>query len=246
VSELRGSGEALARVGVSACLLGERVRYDGGHKEHPLLRGGLAPWITLVAVCPEAELGLGTPREPIQLVRRVVKNADAQVGDEQTGREGIALLAPGSGLDHTESMARFAQERVAQLVVQGLDGYVLKSRSPSCGLAVEVHTPRGLLPRAARGRFAEVLAQELPDLPLCEEHDLDQDARRERFLHRVRAHAWLRQSSHPDREALLAFHEEQRAHLDAGAFEELRASLLQELDPARYRRGLLGALARES
>jgi len=217
-------------VGVSACLLGQRVRYDGGHKEHPLLSGGLAPWLTLVPVCPEDELGLGTPREPIQL--------------ELSG-EAIALRAPGSGLDHTLPMARFARQRIRDLVSRGLDGYVLKSRSPSCGLAVEVQTPSGPLPRRTRGRFAEALALELPDLPLCSERDLDHPPARESFLRRVEAHAWLRARPLPCLAALLEFHEGQRPHLEAADHARLRALLSEAPTPeelAGYRRALLSAL----
>jgi len=221
---------ALARVGVSACLLGQRVRYDGGHKEHQLLSKGLAPWLTLAPVCPEDELGLGTPREPIRL---------ALAGEE------ITLRAPGSGSDHTQAMARFARRRIEKLVTQGLDGYVLKSRSPSCGLAVDVQSPTGPLARAARGRFAEALALELPDLPLCEESDLDHDPSRESFLRRVRCHAWLR-ATQPSFELLEEFHERQRAHVDPETHARLRAALPETPDPReldRYRSQLLRALA---
>lgn len=214
-----------ARVATSACLLGQRVRYDGGHKEHPLLRGGLRPWITLVPLCPEAELGLGTPRAPIQLV---------------DSGEGIRLRACSSAQDHTEAMASFAAGRIAELVRQGLDGGVLKSRSPSCGLAVEVHgSPR---PRLARGRFAEALALEEPLLPLCEEGDLEQPARLERFLHRVRVHAWLRQVEGPNPSAWASFHAAQAPHLDPAAHARLGA-LLASADLPGYRRELLTALA---
>lgn len=215
-----------ARVGVSACLIGERVRYDGGHKEHPLLSSGLRPWIELVPVCPEAELGLGTPREPIRL--------------ERAGASQIRLRAPGSGRDHTGAMRDFARVRVAEVVTQGLDGYVFKSRSPSCGLAVDLHADEALLPRAARGRFAEVVAEDLPELPLCEELDLEGERLRG-FLLRVRCHAWLRQSAAGGPEVLLPLHESLRPELPAHEHQRLRGLLLNE-SRERYRRALLVAL----
>src|SRR5437870_10585264 len=118
----RGSSSrptAPLRLGISACLLGQAVRYDGGHKRDPFLAEVLGRHVEWVPVCPEVELGLGVPREPIRLE-----------GDPARPR----LVAPGSGRDLTESMARLARRRCAELSRLDLSGYVLKTGSPSCGM----------------------------------------------------------------------------------------------------------------
>jgi uncharacterized protein YbbK (DUF523 family) len=107
------------RVGISTCLLGEPVRYDGGHKRDLYLVETLGRYVEWVLVCPEVELGLGTPRETLRLVR---------VG------EGVRMLIPKTGQDHTEGMRAFAQKRVRELAKEDLCGYILKKGSPSCGM----------------------------------------------------------------------------------------------------------------
>lgn len=146
------------RVGVSACLLGDAVRYNGGHKRHAWLVDVLGREVEWVSVCPEVEIGLGTPREPIELV----------------GAAGgpIQLLTVSTRVDLTERMRRFAEQRVEALSALGLSGYVLKADSPSCGLA--------------DGLFADVLVRRLPSLPVVEERDLDEAAGRDAFVARVR------------------------------------------------------------
>src|SRR5512145_2249420 len=104
-------GERPIRVGISACLLGQQVRYDGGHKRDAFLTDTLGRWVEWVPVCPEVELGLGIPREPIRLE-----------GNARAPR----LVAPKSGTDHTAAMARWARSRVAALARLDLAGYVLK------------------------------------------------------------------------------------------------------------------------
>jgi uncharacterized protein YbbK (DUF523 family) len=147
------------------------VRWDGGHKRHEWLAGVLGPRVEWVRVCPEVEIGLGVPREPIRLERR---------------GESVRLLATESGRDLTEAMTEWAKSRVRSL--RDLDGYVLKSRSPSCGLGpVPVH---GGGP--GRGLFAAVLASAHPDLPVVEETDLRRDEDRVRFLERAAAYRRMR------------------------------------------------------
>lgn len=166
-----------ARLGVSSCLLGERVRYDGGHKKDDFLTGLLARFVELVPVCPEVELGLGTPREPIRLQRD---------GDL------VRLVAPKSGKDHTEPMRRFAERRVRALARLDLCGYVLKKDSPSCGME-RVRVWGGRMPsRDGRGAFAAVLMAELPLLPVEEEGRLRDPGLRESFVERVFAYRRLK------------------------------------------------------
>ncbi len=161
------------RIGVSACLLGQAVRWDGGDKRDRFVVEELAAVAELVPVCPEVELGMGVPREPIQLVR-----ADR-----------VRLLGRESGRDHTEAMERFAEARVAQLAAMGLDGYVLKADSPSCGRAgVAVRSPTGEVTRDGVGAFAKVLAARLPGLPLVDERELADPEVRRAFVERIRQH----------------------------------------------------------
>ena len=113
-----GAGDPI-RIGVSSCLLGEPVRYNGGHKRDPFLVQTLGPFVSWVPVCPEVELGLGTPRDTIRLERR---------GDA------VRLIMPSQERDLTDAMRAFAQRRVRELEALKLSGYVLKKDSPSCGM----------------------------------------------------------------------------------------------------------------
>jgi uncharacterized protein YbgA (DUF1722 family)/uncharacterized protein YbbK (DUF523 family) len=167
------------RIGVSACLLGDEVRFDGGHKCDRFLTDVLAPHVELVPVCPEVEMGLGTPREPMQLV---------QVG------EGFRMITTRTGIDHTETMEAWARKRLRALDADDLCGYVLKSHSPSCGMeGVEVYGPAGGTPaRRGRGLFADALMQRFPALPVVEETRLADAALRDNFIERVFAYRRLK------------------------------------------------------
>jgi len=148
------------RVGISACLLGERVRWDGGHKRDAFLADVLGKHVEWVAVCPEVELGLGVPRPPIDLV-----DVDG----------GTRLVVSTSGEDLTERMQAYAAWRTKGLASLALDGYVLKSKSPSCG--------------QDRGLFARALADAMPQLPMEEESRLARASVREHFAERLLAAA---------------------------------------------------------
>jgi len=166
------------RIGVSACLLGEKVRYDGGHKRDPYLVAIFGRYMEWVPVCPEVELGLGTPRETLRLVR---------IGDD------IRLRMPKTGIDHTEAMRTYAVRRVAELAKENLRGYVLKKDSPSCGMErVRVFDAHGVPSKSGRGLFAEALLQHFPNLPVEEEGRLNDPRLRENFIERVFAYARLR------------------------------------------------------
>jgi uncharacterized protein YbbK (DUF523 family) len=166
------------RIGVSSCLLGQNVRYDGGHKRDDFLTGLLAEFVRFVPVCPEVELGLGTPREAIRLVR------DGAL---------VRLVGRASGTDHTEPMRRLAEERVAELARLDLDGYVLKKDSPSCGMERVKVYGGAVATRDGRGAFAAVLLDRLPLLPVEEEGRLNDLPLRENFVERVFAHRRLRE-----------------------------------------------------
>lgn len=168
------------RLGISACLLGEAVRYDGGHKRNAFLVDTLGALVEWVPVCPEVEMGMPTPREPIRLVQ--IGTATRLVGIE-------------SGADHTAAMQRFARRRVAELHDRELCGYVLKKDSPSCGMErVKVYPAAGGQPaKRGRGLFAAALLQGFSWLPVEEEGRLHDPRLRENFIERVFAYHRLRQ-----------------------------------------------------
>jgi uncharacterized protein YbgA (DUF1722 family)/uncharacterized protein YbbK (DUF523 family) len=165
------------RVGISSCLLGEEVRYDGGHQKDPYITGVLARHFTWVPVCPEMEVGMGVPREPIRLV-----------GDPGAPR----LLGVTSGTDHTLRMNDFARRRVRELERRELSGYVFKRASPSCGMErVKLYPGEEPPARTGVGLFARALMDALPLLPVEEEGRLSDARRRDNFITRVFAYRRL-------------------------------------------------------
>jgi uncharacterized protein YbgA (DUF1722 family)/uncharacterized protein YbbK (DUF523 family) len=166
------------RVGISSCLLGEEVRFDGGHKHDRFLTDQLGPFVEWVPVCPELELGMGVPREAVNLRR-------------DGGR--IRMLGAKSGRDWTDQMEAFAARRVRALAKLELCGYVLKKDSPSCGMErVKVREPSGLARRDGRGLFAAALLEAEPALPVEEEGRLNDPVLRENWIERVFAYRRLR------------------------------------------------------
>ena len=166
------------RIGVSACLLGDEVRYDGGHKRNSFLTDTLGPLVEWVKVCPEVESGMSTPREPIHLL--------AENGT-------IRLRTVKTGIDLTASMTTFAESRVAELAADDLCGYILKKDSPSCGMArVKVYGEDGPPTRSGVGLFASALLARHPHLPVEEEGRLEDPRLRENFIERVFAFRRLR------------------------------------------------------
>jgi uncharacterized protein YbbK (DUF523 family) len=176
-------------VGISACLVGERVRYDGGDKLDPWLAGVLGADVEWVRVCPEVEAGFGTPREPMDLVR-----------DPQ---HGVVLVTSRVRLDLTAVLRSFAERRVEELASLELDGYVLKAGSPSCAISRAIGVRTACDERAATDRsepasgagpsgadrapglFAEALMRRLPDLPVTDERRLAEADARRRFVEQV-------------------------------------------------------------
>lgn len=186
------------RLGISACLLGEAVRYDGGHKRDVFLAEVLAGHVEWVPVCPEVELGLGVPRDSIRLIGR----PDAP-----------RLMQERTGEDLTDRMRRYAAERVRELAALDLDGYVLKRASPSCGLLrVRVYRDSGVPSADGRGLFASALVERMPMLPVEEEGRLNDPALRENFVERVFAMARWRAflAARPRPRDLVAFHTAQK------------------------------------
>ena len=180
-------------VGVSSCLLGEAVRYDGGHKHDRYVTGALGRYFEYVAWCPEALAGLGVPRPPIRLV-----------GDPGAPR---AVRVADSSVDVTDSLLAVARD--ATMRMGALRGYIFKRGSPSCGMArVKVHGGRGKSPRMGQGVFARAVMQSHPLLPCEEEGRLNDAPLRESFVERVFAcDRWIRAMASgctPGR--LVAFH----------------------------------------
>lgn len=166
------------RLGVSACLMGSAVRFDGGHSRDRLLLGPAAPFAEYVPVCPEVEIGLGTPRPTIQL---------------QRDGSSVKLVRPTDGVDLTERMREWAERRVEQIEKMNLSGYVLKKGSPTCGMErVRVYDDNGSPSRDGRGIFAEVLMRRMPLLPVEEDGRLHDTRLRENFFERAFAYDRLR------------------------------------------------------
>lgn len=166
--------DPVLRLGVSACLLGQKVRFDGGHKHDRYLTDILADHFELVPVCPEAEVGMGIPRETVRLD-----------GDVDAPR----MTASRSGKDWTDPMNRWARGRVRELEPLDLDGFVFKKNSPSCGLfRVPVMQPTGQPLKQGRGLFAAEYARANPRVPVEEEGRLHDARLRENFLERVFAY----------------------------------------------------------
>ncbi len=163
----RASSGAI-RLGVSACLLGERVRYDGGHKLERFLAEVLGKSVQYVPVCPEVECGLGVPREPMRLE-----------GDPARPR----LVTLYTGKDHTEMMLEWAERRVVELEAENLRGFVFKSGSPSSGMErVKVHGENGIVLERGAGLFAAAFMAHFPFLPVQDEERLRDPRIRRAFL----------------------------------------------------------------
>jgi uncharacterized protein YbgA (DUF1722 family)/uncharacterized protein YbbK (DUF523 family) len=182
------------RIGVSSCLLGQKVRYDGGHKEDAFVHRTLADFVDFVPVCPEVEIGLGVPREAIRL--------EGNASDPR-------LVAPKSGRDLTAQMKSWAADRLEGLADLGIHGYILKKDSPSCGMEREkVHHAEGGAGRVGTGLFAAALMARFPSLPVEEEGRLNDPALRENFVERVFAYHRLQEflKIRPSASAFIEFH----------------------------------------
>ena len=182
------------RLGISTCLLGENVRYDGGHKLDRYLRDILGRYMEYVPVCPEVECGFPIPRESFHLE-----------GDPERPR----LLTTRTRVDHTDRMEKWARERVRQLEGEDLCGFIFKSGSPSSGMErVKVTTEKGMPEKKGRGIFARIFMEHFPALPVEDEGRLHDQKLRENFIERVfTLRRWREISEDPgDLSRLIAFH----------------------------------------
>lgn len=181
------------RLGISRCLLGEPVRYDGGHKRNQFLVDVLGQHVEWVPVCPEVEAGFGTPREAMRLVEDVAEPH---------------LMTVRSHQDHTGRMRRYAKTRVRELQALNLSGYVFKKDSPSCGTRrVRVYARDGRLLGTGKGLFAEAFQGAFPLTPIEEEGRLRDQGLRENFIERVFGyHRWQVLNARLTKGRLVAFH----------------------------------------
>ncbi len=159
------------KLGVSACLTGQPVRYDGGHKLDRFLIHTLGQYVDYVPVCPETECGLSVPREAMRLV-----------GDPSCPR----LITINTGVDLTDQMVSWAKKRLSELADEDLCGFVFKSKSPSCGMErVKVYNDKGMPIQKGRGVFAGMFMDRFPLIPAEDEGRLNDPLLRENFIERI-------------------------------------------------------------
>lgn len=193
-------------IGVSACLTGQKVRYDGDHKHNAIVIHQLAPWLRFRETCPEVAIGLPVPRPPIQVV-------------QLEGRLRVR------GVDQPQQDVTDALENVAATLQQPLSGFVLKARSPSCGyLNTPVHNPQGQQIGIASGAFANKLHQHFPRIALANEEDMEKPACLQTFVLQAYCyHQWR----HNDQQGQWLHHmQQQTEQLD----EPLRSGMRQYLE----------------
>jgi len=163
--------ETKIRLGISTCLLGENVRFDGGHKLDHFLTDTLGQYVEYVPVCPEVECGFGIPRESFRLV-----------GEAENPR----LVTTRTNVDHTDRMHQWARKRVQELEKEELYGYIFKSGSPSSGMErVKVYDRNGVPAKVGVGVFARIFMEHFPLLPVEEEGRLHDPKLRENFIERI-------------------------------------------------------------
>lgn len=163
--------EKTIRLGISACLLGSKVRFDGGHKWDRFITETLGQCVEYRPVCPEVECGLGVPREPLRLA----------------GYHGFPrLMTAHTGQEHTKRMARWVRKRVVGLAKEDLWGFIFKARSPSCGVKrIRVFNEEGALTKNGVGIFARAFMEHFPLCPVEDEDRLHDPAIRENFIERI-------------------------------------------------------------
>lgn len=182
------------RIGISSCLLGNPVRYDGGHKLDRFLRDTLGQYVDYVPVCPEAESGMGVPREAMRLIGK----ADAPRLVTRLTRE-----------DKTDRMIRWSKDRAQQLEKEDLCGFIFKSDSPSSGMErVKVYAENGIPAKSGVGIFARIFMERFPGLPVEDEGRLHDAGLRENFIERIfTLQRWRKiRSTGSGRGALVDFH----------------------------------------
>jgi uncharacterized protein YbgA (DUF1722 family)/uncharacterized protein YbbK (DUF523 family) len=186
--------EEKIKIGVSSCLLGKEVRYNGGHSLDRYVTGTLGDYFTFVDVCPEVEAGFGIPRETLRLV-----------GDPAAPR----LITTKTGKDFTGRMQNWSKKRVVELEKENLCGFIFKKGSPSSGMErVKVYTEKGMPSNRGSGMFARAFMDHFPLVPTEEEGRLNDAALRENFIERIFAlRRWRKMAAQrKSRGNIVAFH----------------------------------------
>ncbi|MGL5311087.1 MAG: YbgA family protein [Plesiomonas shigelloides] len=200
----------LIPVGISACVLGESVRFDGGHKRLPFATDHLKPYVRFYPVCPEMAIGMPSPRPAIRLIR---------------GEEGVQLVGSSQDLNVTEAMLAFSREKVASL--SHLCGYIVCAKSPTCGMErVKVYDAAGKgAEKVGVGLYTQELMRQMPWLPVEEDGRLNDPVLRENFVTRIFAlHDFYRQcEAGMTRGKLVAFHSRYKLLIMAHSQADYRA-----------------------
>ena len=198
------------RVGVSRCLLGDKVRFDGQHKKDEFITDTLSQWCDFVPVCPEVECGLPIPRETMRLV-----------GTETDYR----LITGKTEIDHTERMESWAADRLDQLVEEKLVAFIFKTKSPSSGMrAVKIYSPSGNpVAYNGTGLFARAFMKRFPDIPVEDEGRLRDPGLRENFIETIFVlQRWREMPGDGTAGSLVEFHSRHKYTLMAHSPEKLK------------------------
>lgn len=183
MSEADAPSEGPIRIAISACILGQEVRYNGGHKLSRYLRDTLGSYVEFLPLCPEMEIGMGVPRETVRLE-----------GDPHDPESYPRMVAPKSGTDYTEAMRAYATAKAQDLARAKIHGAILQKGSPSCGMErVKVYPESGMPRKSGRGLFARALMEELPYLPVEEDGRMNDPRLRENFIERIFAFRRIRE-----------------------------------------------------
>ena len=230
--------KSMIRIGVSSCLLGNKVRFDGGHKHDRYITGTLGNYFEFVPVCPEVECGLSIPREAMRLV-----------GDPNSPR----LMTNKTGVDLTDKMNKWAESRVSELAQDNLCGFIFKSKSPSSGMERVKVYDKNNVPRAIGvGLFARAFKERFPLLPIEEEGRLHDIVLRENFIESVFVYQrWRETVAQSTAKSLVTFHTQHKLLLRSHSekhYRELGRIVAQAgtLDPEKlfsvYQENLMAAM----
>jgi len=212
------------KIGISRCLLGENVRYDGGHKLDHYLTETLGMYVDWVGVCPEVEYGLPVPREAMRLV-----------GEPGSPR----LLTIRTKVDHTEGMKKWAHSKLKELEKENLCGFIFKSKSPSSGIkGVKVYSETGVPSKSGAGIFGGAFLNRFPLLPAEDDGRLHDPQLRENFIERVFVYRrWLDfAAGDSSMKGLVAFHTDHKFLLMAHSPEHYRRLGKLVAEGKKYRR----------